>query len=66
MINSENELTDDDSSDRKKKGYISEHINKAFDSINNRVLEPVFVGEGRKESKDFDLSSWDIHNFDSK
>ena len=54
MISGSTELTADTDSQNSIKSYLGNKINNAFNKINKGVLEPVFVGAGRKDSQEND------------
>lgn len=56
IISGSTELSSETNDENGMKSYIGKKINKTFNKINNNFLEPVFVGGGRKESKDDDYS----------
>jgi hypothetical protein len=37
--------------------YMSQKFNDSFNRFNTTVLEPMFVGDGRKESSDHDIQT---------
>jgi hypothetical protein len=41
--------------------YMSQKFNDSFNRFNTTVLEPMFVGDGRKESSDHDIQTSPKH-----
>ena len=54
MISGSTELTADTESQNSIRSFLGNKINNAFNKINKGVLEPVFVGAGRKDSQEND------------